>query len=128
MTRSLAYLVFSLFAVASPVAADENNDPPDWADVNAIFAERCVMCHAEQGAGLGLRLDSYSAAVAGSTKGPVLLSGDADRSELIRRLRGQSKPRMPFLSYPLPDDQINLIVRWVDAGLPLNSPAADVSR
>lgn len=108
--------------------ADEKNELPDWSDISAIFVERCIMCHAEQGAGLGLRLDSYAAALAGSTKGPVLLSGNAEQSELVRRLRGQSQPRMPFLSYPLPDGQIDLIVRWVDAGLPLNSPVADASQ
>jgi len=94
-------------------------EQPDWGDVSAIFNERCVMCHSSVfGAGLGLRLDSYQGAVAGSTKGPVFVPGDASRSELIRRLRGESTPRMPFLSVPLTQDQIDLIVRWIDAGLP----------
>lgn len=88
-----------------------------WKDVSAIFAERCVMCHSAQGAGLGLRLDSYSAALAGSINGPVLLPGDSSNSELLRRLRGQSLPRMPFLSYPLTEEQIALIGRWIDTGL-----------
>lgn len=122
MIRGLALLIVSLPAFTSPLVADE---VVDWSDVSAIFFERCVMCHAEQGAGLGLRLDSYDAAVAGSKRGPVLLPGDAEHSELVRRLRGQSQPRMPFLSYPLPDDQIDLIVRWINAGLPLKPPAAD---
>lgn len=76
------------------------------------------MCHSAQGAALGLRLDTYGAAIAGSTNGAVLVHGDAERSELIRRLRGESLPRMPFLSYPLPQDQIELIIHWVEAGLP----------
>ena len=92
---------------------------PGWAEVAAIFTERCVMCHSEvAGASKGLRLDDYSTALAGSETGPVLIPGDVAGSELIRRLRGESIPRMPFLSRPLPDEQIILIERWIAAGLP----------
>lgn len=114
MQRILAVLFFACLAPATPAAGD----PPTWADVNPIVTKHCVMCHSAQGAGLGLRLDSYAAAIAGSKDGPVLLAGDPEQSELIRRLKGISKPRMPFLSYPLPDAEIELIVRWVEAGMP----------
>jgi hypothetical protein len=46
-----------------------------------------------------------------------MLPGDVEGSELIRRLRGESLPRMPFLSYPLEKEKIELIVRWIDGGL-----------
>lgn len=112
-------LVIWLFLISIQPAFAAGVDQPDWGDVSAIFNERCVMCHSSvHGAGLGLRLDSYQAAIAGSTKGPVLVPGDASRSELIRRLLGKSMPRMPFLSVPLKQDQIDLIIRWIDAGAP----------
>lgn len=77
------------------------------------------MCHsATHGAGLGLQLDSYDGAIAGSTKGAVLVSRDPAGSELIRRLRGESVPRMPFLGRPLPAEEIDVLTRWVEAGLP----------
>lgn len=77
------------------------------------------MCHsALAGASKGLRLDDYAAALAGSERGVVLVSGNAADSELIRRLRGESTPRMPFLGRPLPDDEIALIESWVMAGMP----------
>ncbi len=77
------------------------------------------MCHsAVAGASRGLRLDDYVAALKASDRGPVLSPGDASGSELMRRLRGESTPRMPFLSRPLPDDQIALIAAWIDAGMP----------
>lgn len=100
-------------------------EAPDWSAVSAVFTERCVMCHAAHGASLGLRLDSYEAALAGGARGPVLIAGDAAGSELVRRLRGESLPRMPFLSRPLPPDQIDLVVRWVEAGLPRGAGHAD---
>jgi hypothetical protein len=93
-------------------------EAPDWVEVSAIFVERCVMCHSAHGASLDLRLDSYEAVVTGSIRGAVLVPGDPAGSELLRRLRGESLPRMPFLSYPLPPEQIDLITRWVEAGLP----------
>ena len=107
-------------ALLAPIAAyAEDAVPPDWADVSAIFKERCVMCHSKvAGASKGLRLDEYDAVLAGSERGPVLVPGNAVGSELVRRLRGETTPRMPFLSRPLPDDQIALIESWIAAGMP----------
>jgi hypothetical protein len=77
------------------------------------------MCHsAVAGASKGLRLDDYDAAIAGSERGVVMIPGDAAGSELMLRLRGNSTPRMPFLSRPLPEDEIALIERWIVAGMP----------
>ena len=113
--RSL--LSCALFLAPMQASGDGQEPSPDWSDVRGLFQTHCIMCHGAQGAARGLRLDSFEFAIAGSINGPVLLSGDADRSELIRRLRGESTPRMPFLSYPLPDEQIELIARWIDSGL-----------
>lgn len=111
---------FIIAALLAPFAAyAEDTAPPDWADVSAIFKKRCVMCHSEAaGASKGLRLDDYAAALSGSERGAVLLPGDASGSELVRRLRGESTPRMPFLSRSLPEAQIALIESWIIAGMP----------
>ncbi len=116
MPRTFVALLMLNVAAPAPVAAA--SDLPTWADINPIVTKHCVMCHSAQGAGRGLRLDSYALALAGSKDGPVLLPGDPDHSELILRLKGLSTPRMPFLSYPLADEEIALIVRWVQAGMP----------
>lgn len=117
MKRSFVALLLTCLSQATP-AAETVGQPPTWADINAIVTKHCVMCHSAQGAGRGLRLDSYALAMAGSKDGPVLLPGDPEGSELIRRLKGISTPRMPFLSYPLADEEIALFVRWVEAGMP----------
>lgn len=111
----VALLMLGL-AAATPTATA--GDLPTWADINPIVTKRCVMCHSAQGAGRGLRLDSYALALAGSKDRPVLLPGDPEGSELIRRLKGISTPRMPFLGTPLADEEIALFVRWVEAGMP----------
>ena len=126
MTRTLFLALASLLLVAGRPTSGAAAEPPDWAAVSRIFVERCIMCHSAHGAALGLRLDTYDGAVSGSAKGAVLRSRDAAGSELVRRLRGESLPRMPFLSYPLPPEQIDLITRWIEAGLPgtRDGPAA----
>ncbi|NNK79491.1 MAG: hypothetical protein HKP40_12365 [Litoreibacter sp.] len=92
--------------------------------MSAIFNKRCIMCHSEvTGASKGLRLDDYDAVLAGGERGGVLAPRNAAGSELIRRLRGESIPRTPFLSRPLPDDQIALIESWIIAGMPHESRA-----
>ena len=116
MARS-AFMIAVLLAPFAVLA--EETISPVWADVSAIFKERCVMCHSKvAGASKGLRLDDYDAVLAGSERGAVLVSGNAISSELVRRLRGESTPRMPFLSRPLPEDQIALIEDWIVAGMP----------
>lgn len=117
MKRLLAYLICLPLVAATQSSGEPTGNSADWLDVRDIFVERCVMCHSAHGAAKGLRLDTYEAAIAGSITGAVLLRGNADGSELVRRIKGESTPRMPFLSTPLPDGQIELITRWVNEGL-----------
>ncbi|HSG76152.1 MAG TPA: c-type cytochrome domain-containing protein, partial [Burkholderiales bacterium] len=65
-----------------------------------ILAERCAMCHQGEAAPLGLRLESIDSLLKGGSKGPVVKPGDPAGSELVRRLRGTSQPRMPLTGPP----------------------------
>jgi mono/diheme cytochrome c family protein len=77
------------------------------------------MCHSGTGAPLGLHLDSLEGLLKGSRNGPVVKAGDPAGSELIRRLKGSSQPRMPMTGPPfLSDEEIALFERWIYAGLP----------
>lgn len=126
--RSWAHLLLAAqLGVPFAQAAAAMEPAPDWGQVAAIFNERCVMCHSETAAERGLRLDSYAGAIVGSLTGPVLIPGDPSASELVRRLNGASRPRMPFLSYPLNSEEIDLIGRWIAAGLPEHSPPPPVA-
>lgn len=111
-------LALLIFPLAQGALAEES--VPDWTKIGGIFRERCIMCHSEAAAERGLRLDTYAGAIAGSVNGPVLIPGRPSASELIRRLNGASRPRMPFLSRPLTPEAIDLIERWIAAGLPEN--------
>ncbi|MCB1895810.1 MAG: hypothetical protein KDF95_11200 [Rhodocyclaceae bacterium] len=98
---------------------------PDYAEVAAILQSRCVMCHSGDAAPLGLRLDSLDGIKAGSRNGPVARADDAPGSELMRRLRGDSQPRMPMTGPPwLSADETDLIERWIAADMPAADPSA----
>src|SRR5512134_1456903 len=85
-------------------------------DVAPIFAARCVMCHTGDGAPLGLRLDCHAGVLKGSQKGPVVKPGAPAASEMVKRVRGQSQPRMPLVGDPLSADEIARIERWITDG------------
>jgi uncharacterized membrane protein len=117
--RTLPLLV-CLLAVA-PV---QGQNAASYAEVAPILQERCVMCHSGSTPPLGLGLDSLAAILKGSSKGPVVKAGDPAGSELIRRLKGSSQPRMPMTGPPfLADQEIALIERWIGGGLQAGTAA-----
>ncbi len=85
-------------------------------DVQPIFNARCVTCHGDVGPEDGLSLTSYENVMAGSNTGPVVIPGQPENSELVKRIKGISQPRMPFGQTPLTDQQIQLIESWVAQG------------
>ncbi|BAN47474.1 c-type cytochrome domain-containing protein [Metapseudomonas resinovorans] len=101
--------------------------PPTFDDIQPILQARCVMCHAGEAAPLGLRLTSLDELLKGSRR-PVVKGGDAAGSELIRRLKGQTQPRMPMTGPPfLSDAEIALFEGWVEGGLQPGSRPANAS-
>jgi len=93
------------------------------ADIQPIFNERCIKCHSGENPPRGLRLDTYGHVLAGGTYRAVILPGDPDGSELVRRIRGEAVPRMPFDGPPfLSEEQIHLIETWIALGAPERCP------
>lgn len=96
-------------------------EPVAWADVAPIIVKRCVKCHTDQGLRggppEGLRLKTRDMVLAGGER-MVVIPGNAGASELVRRIRGQSRPRMPLDGPPfLDDDEIRLIADWIAQGV-----------
>ena len=86
-------------------------------DVLPIFQRRCVVCHGGQ---KGLWLDSYEHVMAGGEDGAVVIPGDPQASELVRRITGRSQPAMPLGQEPLSDAEVTRITRWIQEGAPNN--------
>lgn len=112
-----------LFAAAA--VAGVTDGAVGYADLAPILQSRCVVCHSGASAPLGLRLDSLAALLEGSRNGPVVKAGEPRASELIRRLKGLSQPRMPMTGPPFLDDaEIARFERWIAASLPAGAEAA----
>ena len=125
MTRRLFALfpVFLLSVAVGPPGARAQD--ATYVEVAPVLRERCAPCHAGAAAPLDLRLDSLDGLLAGSRNGPVVISGNPTGSELIRRVKGVSQPRMPMTGPPfLSDAEVNLLERWVVSGL----KSGDVTR
>lgn len=111
-------LIMALLVQAQNLPAKEK-DPPTYEQIQPLFEQHCVVCHSGEGAPLSLRLDSYQTLLRGSSRGPVVVSGDSQSSELLKRLKGESTPRMPLTGPPfLSSEEVRLLARWIDAGLP----------
>ena len=94
---------------------------------DTVFTPICTQCHIGTNAPAGLRLDaanSYALLVnVASREVPALMRvnpGNADQSYLVQKIRGTAAVggRMPLGQAPLPQDRIDLIVRWVTSGAP----------
>lgn len=92
--------------------------------VQAIFAANCLECHVGADAPNGLRLDSFEAILAGAEGEDVVIAGNPDASELIRRIKGESRPAMPMDAPALDVAEIAVIAEWVrELGSVPTSPA-----
>ncbi len=114
--RSTACLfLFSMFVVPGLRAADPAVDFVN--DVRPILEAHCFDCHGAETREAGLRLDRRAPALAGSDSGHVIVSGKADESPLIDRLTSaDDAKRMPPDSDPLPEEQIDVLRRWIADG------------
>ncbi|MGK2924861.1 MAG: c-type cytochrome domain-containing protein [Lysobacterales bacterium] len=102
------------------VARPGPGQPVTWLHVAPILAQRCAKCHTEQGlmgpAPEGFRLTSYEATLAADERVRVV-PGQTGASELLRRVRGQALPRMPFDGPPWLDaEEIALLEEWIRQG------------
>jgi len=118
-TRAVRVLAgFALLVSLGLAAAQDGGGPlADREAVAALFAEHCTLCHGGASPTLGLDLGDLQGALRGSDRGPVVVPGDPEASELVMRLRGASQPRMPLTGPPyLDDEQIGLVADWIAAG------------
>ena len=104
---------------ASPSKAAGQNPQvgsvPGYAEITEIISKyHCTVCHGGAEPRVGLSMDDYKSLMKGSKRGPVIIPGDSAKSELIRRFKGTSEPRMPFTGPPwLSDTEVVAIERWI---------------
>jgi len=99
--------------------AQKPEGTPSYAAIAGILQESCASCHSGKRPAGGLHLDAYGPMMKGGKGGPVIVPGDPAKSELIRRVKGTSTPRMPKGGPPwLSPKETGLLEAWVLAGAP----------
>lgn len=86
--------------------------------IKPILNKQCIACHGgvKKTSGFSLLFRHEAVAPAKSGKLPVV-PGDADASEMIRRLTlDDPEERMPLDHPALKDDEIDLLRNWIDQG------------
>ncbi|SEF78651.1 Uncharacterized membrane protein [Algoriphagus boritolerans DSM 17298 = JCM 18970] len=89
-------------------------------NVRSILAHNCYKCHSGAKIEGELRLDEKEFVFAGGENGKVIIPGNADESELIRRisLSKNHKEVMPKKGKLLSKEEIQLLTLWVEKGAP----------
>ena len=97
------------------------------ADIKPIFDRACAGCHG-QAQQLGqLRLDAKESVFHGGLSGKPVVPGDAEASELYRRVAGiGDQARMP-MGGELPPAEVALIREWIESGAKWPDGAGDKS-
>lgn len=118
-------IVFTIFlAIHCLTCRYARGDEPSAAgvmfarDVQPLLAKHCLLCHGPDEAEAGLRLDVAEQAYAKlDSDTRAIVPGDADASELIRRITTNDEfERMPPEGDPLAKDQIAVLRKWINEG------------
>ncbi|MBL05671.1 MAG: hypothetical protein CMJ99_08560 [Planctomycetes bacterium] len=122
--RAAAVILFSVFLIADARARAADNPASREAlefferKVRPLLSGSCFRCHGEKKQKGKLRLDSLERILAGGESGPAVVAGNPQESRLIRAIGYQD----PELKMPpkekLSDDQVSILVRWVELGAP----------
>ena len=89
---------------------------PSYKDVNAIFAARCLGCHAAAVKMGSLNLQTWDGFEEGGTHGKIVVPGKSAESRLYLLITAKAMPAMPMDGSKLSPEQIETIRAWIDAG------------
>lgn len=114
----LALMAVSLFCQIPPAMVDYDRQ------VHPILAARCLSCHSQEKRSGGLSLGAYSDALNGGRSGAAVKPGNSGASLMVRRITGETQPRMPLGGQPLSATETATIRSWIDQGARSNPTAA----
>ena len=92
-------------------------------DVLPIFQQHCLQCHSDQARQGGLSLETLERVLAGGDSGSVVVAHKPVESRLLVLI---SSGGMPMGAPPLEAGAIDLVRRWIEAGMPGETPQAPV--
>ena len=106
-----------LMALAVPIAAG-SDEISFTEEIRPLLPRHCSRCHSDKQAEGGLQLSTKQHAFSAADSGePVIVSGKADASLLIKRISGSELgDQMPADAQPLSADEIELLRKWINQG------------
>jgi hypothetical protein len=99
----------------APTEAPAANEAVSFSkDVMPIFEQTCIKCHGGSDGTKGdLDLTTHANTMKGGKDGAVVVPGDAANSMLVKLIENGKMPRR---APKLPQEQIDLIAKWVNEG------------
>lgn len=125
LSRSAILITLALFTMVvlaacgsqAPVATSTPRDPASpvsfTKDVMPILQANCVKCHGVEKVSRGLDLTTFEKMMNGSIKGPVVVPGNSEKSNLFTMV---AQGKMPKQGQKLSAAQLELLKSWIDAG------------
>ncbi|MFN0172139.1 MAG: DUF1553 domain-containing protein [Bryobacteraceae bacterium] len=91
--------------------------------IQPLFSSKCASCHHPgPGSKSGFDLTTREKLIEGGDRGHGIELTDPDGSLLVKRLRHDVKPGMPFGGEKVGEDTIGRVVEWIRAGAPYDGP------
>ena len=86
--------------------------------VQPLLESTCLKCHSPETKASGLDMSTRDALLAGGENGKVLEPGQPADSKLFKAVAHLAEPHMPFRSEKLPQETIDRLGEWIEAGAP----------
>ncbi|MEM6690823.1 MAG: PSD1 and planctomycete cytochrome C domain-containing protein [Planctomycetota bacterium] len=115
LARGFAAIALAIVLQSTRSSADSNTRFFE-SKVRPLLVEHCFECHGPEEESGGLRLDSLAAMVSGGDSGPAIIPGDSHKSLFMKAVRYEGYEMPP--TQRLPQDAIEVLRQWVDAGAP----------
>lgn len=122
MTRRFTFfatlvVLFSAITVIAQEPAKVTFDD----NVQTVLRARCANCHNPNKKSGDLDVTNYGTLMQGGSSGAVIEAGNSGESYLYQLITHQDEPNMPPGSSKIPQEEIDLIAKWIDGGVLENS-------
>ncbi|WP_152050946.1 WD40 domain-containing protein [Tautonia marina] len=118
---SLSTALTVLLGVSAGLASAEDAKLTFTDNAAKIFQARCNTCHNADKASGGLNLTTYANMMEGGGSGSVIEPGSPDDSWLFLLVNHDETPTMPPNAPKIPEEEIDILRKWIEAGAPENS-------
>lgn len=112
-------LTLALIGLSSCSPSSESSGKVDFvADIKPLIQTQCVRCHNDETIMGGLNLMTEASTLRGSSRGPVLIPGDPEKSLFFRvtQLPAEQDHAMPATGPKLTEEEKQLIHQWIAQG------------